>query len=151
MIRSKLAANVYAYRQFHNLSQDALAAKCSVDKSQIGNIENQRSSTGIDIVERLAIAFHTDPCLLLARPVLKMPGTGIKQASIVPTFFSEGVAAYAFWTSEGMEFHPISNDSFHNTLAMMGLLQANKITGKDLLSEAKKLHIPYKTLLSPKM
>lgn len=96
MIRSKLAANVYAYRQFNKLSQDALAVKSGVDKSQIGNIENQRNSTGIDIVEKLAIAFRIDPCLLLARPILKMPGTGIKSYSIVPTFFKEGVAAYAF-------------------------------------------------------
>lgn len=96
MIRSKLAANVYAYRQFNKLSQDNLATKSGIDKSQIGNIENQRTSTGIDIVERLAIAFRIDPCLLLARPVLKMPGTGIKRQSIVPVFFTEGVAAYAF-------------------------------------------------------
>ena len=46
-----------------------------------------------------------------------------------------------------MEFHPISNDSFKNTLAMMALIQSNGLTGKDLLEESKKLHIPYKKLL----
>lgn len=148
MIRSKLAANVYAYRHFNNLTQDALASKSGVDKSQIGNIENQRTSTGIDIVEKLAIALRIDPCLLIARPILKMPGTGIKSYGIVPTFFTEGVAAYAFWTSEGMEFHPISNDQYRNALRMMALVQANGFTGKDLLDESKRLHIPYKTLLN---
>lgn len=148
MLRNRLASNVYAYRKFYSLSQHSLAAKSHINKSQIGNIENSRISTSIDVVEKLSFTFKIDPCLLLARPMLKMPGTGVKSHSIVPTFFTEGVAAYAFWTSEGMEFHPISNDSFHNTLAMMGLLQANKITGKDLLSEASKLHIPYKLLLN---
>lgn len=148
MIRQKLASNLYAYRKYNNLSQEKLSQKSKIHKSQIGNIENGRVSATIDTVEKLAIALKTDPCLLLARPMLHMPNTGIKKQIIIPTFFTEGVASYAFWTNKGMEFHPISNDSFHNTLAMMGLLQANEITGKDLLSEANKLHIPYKTLLS---
>lgn len=96
MIRAKLAANVSAYRQFNNLSQQALASKSGVDRSQIGHIENQRISTGVDILEKLAAVFRIDPCMLLARSILKMPSTGIKRASIVPTFFNEGVAAYAF-------------------------------------------------------
>lgn len=147
MIRYKLAKNVLAYRKYFKLSQGELAKKCKIDKYQIGNIENMRSSTGIDIVQKLAIGFKIDPCILLSRPILKMPLTGIKSTSIVPIFFKEGVAAYAFWTAEGMEFHPISNDSYKNTLAMMCLLQANGITGKDLLTKSKQLHIPYKTLL----
>lgn len=148
MLRYRLGANVYAYRKFSHLSQGTLAKKSKINKTQINNIENCRISTGIDLIEKLAVTFRIDPCLLLARPLLKMPGTGIKKQSIVPTFFTEGVAAYAFWTSEGMEFHPISNDSFKNSLAMMALLQANGINGKDLLVQSSKLHIPYKNLIT---
>ena len=147
MLRKRLAANVFAYRKFHKMSQANLAKISGINLTQIGNIENSRISTGIDLQERLAAAFKIDPCLLLARSSILMPGTGIKRTSILPTFFTEGVAAYAFWTSEGMEFHPISNDSVRNTLHMMALLQANGITGKDLLAESEKLHIPYKKLL----
>ena len=96
MLRSRLAANVYSYRKYKNFNQKDLAVRAKVNVSQIGYIENQRISTTIDILERLAASFSVDPCLLLARNILKMPGTGIKQQSIVPTFFTEGVAAYAF-------------------------------------------------------
>ena len=147
MLRNRLAANVFAYRKFLHISQAELAKLSQINTTQIGNIENHRTSTSVDLLERLARALRIDPCMLLARNDLKMPGTGIKRASILPTFFTEGVAAYAFWTAEGMEFHPISNDSFKNTLAMMALIQSNGLTGKDLLSESKKLHIPYKKLL----
>lgn len=148
MLRNRLALNLYAYRKFYSLSQTSLAEKSHITKSQIGNIENKRNSTSIDVLEKLSFAFKIDPCLLLARPILKMPGTGIKSYSIVPTFFKEGVAAYAFWTSEGMEFHPVTNDQYRNALRMMALVQANGFTGKDLLDESKRLHIPYKTLLN---
>lgn len=96
MLRYRLGANVYAYRKYYGLSQEELSIKAKINTRQIGNIENQRVSTGIDLIEKLATVFRTDPCILLSRPILKMPGTGIKSASIVPTYFSEGVAAYAF-------------------------------------------------------
>lgn len=96
MLRSRLGANVYAYRKYYELSQEQLSIKAKINTSQIGNIENQRISTGIDIIEKLATVFRVDPSLLIARPLLKMPGTGLKSYNIVPTFFTEGVAAYAF-------------------------------------------------------
>lgn len=96
MLRQRLGANVYAYRKYYKLSQEELSEKSKINKSQIGYIENCRISTGIDLIEKLATCFRVDPCLLLARPLLKMPGTGIKTQSIVPMFFTEGVAAYAF-------------------------------------------------------
>lgn len=96
MLRYRLGANVYAYRKYYDLSQSELSLKAKINIAQIGNIENQRISTGIDLIEKLATVFRVDPCLLLARPLLKMPGTGFKSHSIVPTFFNEGVAAYAF-------------------------------------------------------
>lgn len=96
MLRNRLALNLYAYRKFYSLSQTSLAEKSHITKSQIGNIENKRNSTSIDVLEKLSFAFKIDPCLLLARPLLKMPGTRLKSYSIVPTFFTEGVAAYAF-------------------------------------------------------
>ena len=96
MLRQRLGANVYAYRKYFNFSQETLSEKSKIHIAQIGNIENCRISTGIDLIEKLATVFRVDPCLLIARPLLKMPGTGIKSYSIVPTFFTEGVAAYAF-------------------------------------------------------
>ena len=147
MIRQKLASNLYAYRKYNKLSQEKLSKKSKIDRTQIGNIENDRVSSTIDMVEKLAISLKTDPCLLLARPMLQMPGTGIKKQTIIPTFFTEGVAAYAFWTDKGMEFHPIASGTFRNQLHMMALIQANGVTGKDLLSEFERLHIPYKDYL----
>ena len=144
MIRYKLAENLAAYRKYMGYTQKDLAKKSGVTFAQIGNIENQRTSTGIDTVQKLADTLGIDPCMLIARPILQISGSGMKRVNIVPTFLEKGVAAYAFWTDFGMEFHPISNSSFKNSLAMMGLIQANGLTGKDLLSEAKKMHVPFK-------
>lgn len=96
MIREKLAANVYAFRKYNNFTQEQLAKISKVDRMQIGNIENMRVSTGVDIIEKLATSFNVDPCVLLSRPILKMPKTGIERVNIIPTYFKEGVCAYAF-------------------------------------------------------
>lgn len=104
-----------------------------------------RNSPSIEIVNKIAIALETDICLLLARKALSFPGTGKKKVNLIPTLLQEGEASFAFWTrDEGMEYHRISNNGIQNALYMMALLQANGITGKDLLDKGKKLHIPFK-------
>lgn len=147
MSRARLAANVYAFRKLNGLTQSKLAEITHINVTHIGYIENERISTGIDNIVKLAAALQTDPCVLLARPMIKLHHTGIRAQHIIPTFFKEGVAAYAFWTDEGMEYHEIAKGHVQNALAMMALMQANGICGKDLLTKSKKLHIPYKTII----
>ena len=146
MPRSRLAANVFAFRKFYGLTQSELAKKSNINVTHIGYIENERISTGLDYITRLATALNTDPCVLLARPFVKFQKTGIKTKTIIPTWFKEGVAAYAFWTNEGMEYHEIAPGSYKNALTMMALIQNNGLKGKDLMDQANKLHVPYKQL-----
>lgn len=96
MLRQRLAHNVIAYRKYNGYTQHELAKMTKITFSQIGNIENQRIATSIDNIERLAKAFKIDPCLLLSRTYTSFRKSGIRTENIVPTFFREGVAAYAF-------------------------------------------------------
>ena len=145
MIRRRLATNLLAYRQIFNLSQKQLALLSGVSKANIGNIENMRISASIDLIYQLSIALKIDICMLLARSAIRFPGTGIGKIKLVPVLLSEAEASFAFWTKEnGMEYHLIDNSKLNNAICMMALLQANGITGKDLLDKSKKLHIPYK-------
>ncbi|GHF66014.1 ribosome-binding protein aMBF1 (putative translation factor) [Deinococcus metalli] len=56
-IRQRLADNVRRLRQEREWSQEDLAAHASLHHNQISVIERARSGTGIDIVEKLALAF----------------------------------------------------------------------------------------------
>lgn len=56
-IRQRLAANVKRLRQERSWSQEDLAARAQLHHNQISSIERSLTSIGIDIVEKLALAF----------------------------------------------------------------------------------------------
>lgn len=139
----RLADNLVAVRTNLGLTQEDFAKISKINRTTIGNIENYRTSVSIDILEKLSKSLDTDPCLLLARNTLVIPKTKIKPLQLIPTLLKKGEAAFAFWTEEGMEFHPLSKNSTRTSITMMALLQANGFSGEDLFKNAKKLHIPY--------
>ena len=110
-------------------------------------------SASTDTLENLSKALQIDVDLLFARTYVNFPKTGLPKIVLAPFCLAEGEAAYAFYTLEhGMEFHPISRNNYRAAIAMMALIQSNKLNGADLLDEAKKLHIPYKDIQSnPKL
>lgn len=147
MVERRLSKNLISLRHFFKISQSCLAQKSGVSLANIGYIENMRNSPSIRLLEKIAIALNMDICQLISRPDIQFPKTGIKTHELKPYLLAQGEASFAFWTEEnGMEFHPISNNSIQNALYMMALLQANGITGYDLLDKSKALHIPYDSL-----
>lgn len=142
-LRKRLGDNLVAIRKSIGLTQEDLAKISKINRTTIGYIENYRSAVSIDILENLSESLETDPCLLLARNTLVIPKTRIKHLQLIPTLLKKGEAAFAFWTEEGMEFHPLSKNSTRTSITMMALLQANGFSGEDLFNNAKKLHIPF--------
>lgn len=143
-VRKRLAQNLRIIRKTKGLSQAKLSKISGVNTTHIGFVENLQVAASVDVLESLAIALKIDPCILLARNSVSFPGSGIKNLQLIPITFKMGEAAYCFWTDQGMEYHPIAKGSYRTALTMIALLQANGFTGKDLLSQAKKLHIPLK-------
>lgn len=141
----RLAKNLTTCRKHLKLSQKELSEKSGVSIQNIGCVENMRNSPSVEVVSKIANSLNTDICLLFARRTISFPGTGKRAVKLNPNLLEEGEASLAFWTKEeGMEYHRISNNKIQNALYMMALLQANGVTGKDLLNRSKKLHIPFK-------
>lgn len=141
-LRKRLGTNLRSLRKLKGFSQNKLAEISGVNHNHIGSIENGHVAASVDILESLCIALEIDPCFLLAKTSVKLKGTGIKEVQLIPIKIKKGEAAYCFWTDEGMEFHPLARGNFRNAITMMALLQANGFTGKDLLEQSKRLHIP---------
>lgn len=64
-IRQRLADNVRRLRQELDWSQEDLASRAGLHHNQISNIERATSSVGIDLVEKLALAFQVNVGTLL--------------------------------------------------------------------------------------
>lgn len=96
MIERRLAKNLISYRKLLKMSQSDLARKSHVSTANIGYIENMRNSPSVEVVEKLAVAMEIDVCLLIARPEIQFPGTGIKKQSLNPYLLHEGEASFAF-------------------------------------------------------
>lgn len=64
-IRLRLADNMRRLRTERDWSQEDLAAKAHLHRTQIGKIEQARQNTGIDIIEKLAQTFGVQPGELL--------------------------------------------------------------------------------------
>lgn len=142
-LRKRFGFNLATFRKAKKISQSNLAKLSGVSKAHIGYIENSRFSASLDVIESLSLALEIDPCLLMGRPSIKFSGTKIKTLNLLPIFLEEKQAAYCFYTKEGMEFHPLAKGNFRNALTMMALLQANNFTGKELVEQSKKLHLPF--------
>ena len=64
-IRQRLANNVRRLRQERDWSQEDLAAVALIHHNQISRLERALGSVGIDIVEKLALAFDVSAGELL--------------------------------------------------------------------------------------
>lgn len=58
------AANMRQLRQHRQLSQEALADLCDLDRTYISGIERKRRNLGIRNIQRIADALDVDPRLL---------------------------------------------------------------------------------------
>ncbi|MBB5378555.1 transcriptional regulator with XRE-family HTH domain [Deinococcus metalli] len=56
-IRQRLADNMRRLRQQREWSQEELAAYSGIHHTQISRIERMQNSVGIDMIEKLAMAF----------------------------------------------------------------------------------------------
>jgi transcriptional regulator with XRE-family HTH domain len=69
-LRRILAANVVRLRRAKSLSQEALAWEAGVSRSYMAKIEGGQTSTGLDVVAKLAAVLGVEPMELL-RPLPK--------------------------------------------------------------------------------
>lgn len=60
-IRQILAANIIRLRRARGLSQEALAWEADVSRRYMARIEGGQTSTGVDVIARLAEALEADP------------------------------------------------------------------------------------------
>lgn len=67
-LRDILAANVVRLRRAKGLSQEALAWEAGVSRRYMARIEGGQTSTGLDLIARLAAVLGTEPMELL-RPL----------------------------------------------------------------------------------
>jgi transcriptional regulator with XRE-family HTH domain len=71
-VRDILAINIVRLRRAKDLSQEALAWEAGVSRRYMARIEGGQTSTGIDLVARLAAVLEVEPWeLLRPRPPLK--------------------------------------------------------------------------------
>ena len=73
-VTERFAQNLARYRNQVNLTQEELAARAEVHRTQVGLLENGKRVPKIDTVVRLAGALSISPCDLLSGIVWE-PGT----------------------------------------------------------------------------
>ena len=69
-VRDILAANVVRLRRTKGLSQEALAWEAGISRRYMARIEGGQTSTGVDLIARLAAVLGVEPMELL-RPLPK--------------------------------------------------------------------------------
>jgi transcriptional regulator with XRE-family HTH domain len=67
-IRRILAANIVRLRRAKGFSQEALAWDAGVARSYMVKIETGQTSTGLDVIGRLASVLEVEPAELLRLP-----------------------------------------------------------------------------------
>ncbi|WCS24872.1 helix-turn-helix domain-containing protein [Methylobacterium sp. NMS14P] len=67
-VRQILAVNLRRFRIEKELSQDALADLCEIDRTYISGIERGLRNVSIDNLERLAVGLRIEPWQLIRRP-----------------------------------------------------------------------------------
>lgn len=79
-VRDILAVNIVRLRRAKDLSQEALAWEAGVSRRYMARIEGGQTSTGIDLIARLATVLEVEPWELLHPP--PPPKRGRKQAAL---------------------------------------------------------------------
>lgn len=95
-LRKRLADNLFAIRKNLGISQKELSKISKINITYIGYIENSQVAASIDVIEKIAKALDTDPCLLLARNTIIIPRAKSRRLRLVPTLLKKGEAAFAF-------------------------------------------------------
>jgi transcriptional regulator with XRE-family HTH domain len=72
-IRRILAINIVRLRRAKGLSQEALAWEAAVARSYMVKIETAKTSTGLDVIGKLAAVLKVDPDELLRPPPRRQP------------------------------------------------------------------------------
>ncbi len=72
-IRRILAVNIVRLRRAKELSQEALAWEAGVARSYMVKIETAKTSTGLDVIGRLADVLEVEPAELLRLPARRSP------------------------------------------------------------------------------
>jgi len=67
-IRRILAANIVKLRRAKGLSQEVLGWEARVSRRYMARIEGGQTSTGIDVIGRLAAVLEVEPAELLRAP-----------------------------------------------------------------------------------
>ncbi|MBK3404155.1 helix-turn-helix transcriptional regulator [Methylorubrum populi] len=67
-LREILATNLRRIRADKELSQDALADLCGIDRSYLSGVERGLRNVSIDNLERLAAGLRLEPWQLIRRP-----------------------------------------------------------------------------------
>lgn len=67
-IRRILAVNVVRLRRAKDLSQEALAWEADISRRYMARIEGAQTSTGLDILAKLAAVLGVEPAELLRQP-----------------------------------------------------------------------------------
>ncbi|NGM17530.1 helix-turn-helix domain-containing protein [Eggerthellaceae bacterium zg-893] len=136
--RTTIGRNLRLYRKQAGLTQEELANRCSMHRTYIGGIEQQRINVSINNVGRIASVLGIDPFLLLVEPSVEAEECGRAPSSVprvvLPPGFSEGDLALCHWDKNGLELTPLS--SAQPDLALR-ILVALTMQGRiDDLSEA---------------
>jgi transcriptional regulator with XRE-family HTH domain len=72
-IRRILASNIVRLRRGRGLSQEALAWEARVSRRYMARIEGGQTSTGLDVIAKLAAVLKVDPDELLRPPPRRQP------------------------------------------------------------------------------
>jgi transcriptional regulator with XRE-family HTH domain len=67
-VRDIIAVNIVRLRRSKDLSQEALAWEAGVSRRYMARIEGGQTSTGIDLIARLAAVLEVEPWELLHPP-----------------------------------------------------------------------------------
>lgn len=67
-VRRILAANIVRLRRGKGLSQEALGWEAGVSRRYMARIEGAQTSTGVDVIGRLAAVLKVEPAELLRLP-----------------------------------------------------------------------------------
>jgi XRE family transcriptional regulator, regulator of sulfur utilization len=74
-LSERFAANLSHYREQSGLSQEALAARAEIHRTQVGELLRGRQLPRLDTLVKLAGALDIDPCALLEGMSFKPAGT----------------------------------------------------------------------------
>ena len=75
-LRQIFATNLRKARHAKKMSQEALAFDAGMDRTHLSEIENGKTSVGLDIIARLAAVLEVKPADLLQEPQQRVKRRG---------------------------------------------------------------------------